>query len=87
MSPPHLRNLGIPRNQPKDRQGLFIARRPGTGHLGQNSGLQDTDRNHTHYAFNFQFRRNLKPEDWKDMDQFLLLHQLLKDLFQWSMDK
>ncbi|MBW0468911.1 hypothetical protein O181_008626 [Austropuccinia psidii MF-1] len=28
----------------------------------------------------------LKPEDWKDMDQVLQLHQLLKDLFQWSMD-
>ncbi|MBW0581119.1 hypothetical protein O181_120834, partial [Austropuccinia psidii MF-1] len=25
-------------------------------------------------------------EDWKDMDQVLQLHQLLKDLFQWSMD-
>ncbi|MBW0468588.1 hypothetical protein O181_008303 [Austropuccinia psidii MF-1] len=32
--------------------------------------------------FTFQFNRNLKPEHWKDMD-----HQLLKDLFQWSMDK
>ncbi|MBW0477490.1 hypothetical protein O181_017205 [Austropuccinia psidii MF-1] len=36
--------------------------------------------------FTFQFNRNLKPEDWKDMDQVLQLHQLLKDLFQWSMD-
>ncbi|MBW0475487.1 hypothetical protein O181_015202 [Austropuccinia psidii MF-1] len=36
--------------------------------------------------FKFQFNRNLKPEDWKDMDQVLQLHQLLKDLFQWSMD-
>ncbi|MBW0483471.1 hypothetical protein O181_023186 [Austropuccinia psidii MF-1] len=34
----------------------------------------------------FQFNRNLKPEDWKDMDEVLQLHQLLKDLFQWSMD-
>ncbi|MBW0480251.1 hypothetical protein O181_019966 [Austropuccinia psidii MF-1] len=33
------------------------------------------------------FNRNLKPEDWEDMDQVLQLHQLLKDLFQWSMDK
>ncbi|MBW0485790.1 hypothetical protein O181_025505 [Austropuccinia psidii MF-1] len=37
--------------------------------------------------FTFQFNRNLKPEDWKDMDQVLKLNQLLKDLFQWSMDK
>ncbi|MBW0503344.1 hypothetical protein O181_043059 [Austropuccinia psidii MF-1] len=34
----------------------------------------------------FQFNRNLKPEDWKGMDQVLQLQQLLKDLFQWSMD-
>ncbi|MBW0465106.1 hypothetical protein O181_004821 [Austropuccinia psidii MF-1] len=36
--------------------------------------------------FTFQLNRNLKPEDWKDIDQVLQLHQLLKDLFQWSMD-
>ncbi|MBW0516832.1 hypothetical protein O181_056547 [Austropuccinia psidii MF-1] len=36
--------------------------------------------------FTFQFNRNLKPEDWKDKDQVLQLHQPLKDLFQWSMD-
>ncbi|MBW0516016.1 hypothetical protein O181_055731 [Austropuccinia psidii MF-1] len=37
--------------------------------------------------FTSQFNRNLKPEDWKDMDQVLQLHQLLRDFFQWSMDK
>ncbi|MBW0516604.1 hypothetical protein O181_056319 [Austropuccinia psidii MF-1] len=37
-------------------------------------------------SFTFKFNRNLKPEEWKDMDQVLQLHQLLKDLFQWSMD-
>ncbi|MBW0483141.1 hypothetical protein O181_022856 [Austropuccinia psidii MF-1] len=36
--------------------------------------------------FTFQFSRNLKPEEWKDMDQALQIHQLLRDLFQWSMD-
>ncbi|MBW0575201.1 hypothetical protein O181_114916 [Austropuccinia psidii MF-1] len=35
--------------------------------------------------FTFQFNRNLKPDDWKDMDQVIQLHQLLKDLFKWSM--
>ncbi|MBW0582501.1 hypothetical protein O181_122216, partial [Austropuccinia psidii MF-1] len=35
--------------------------------------------------FTFQFNRNPKQEDWKDIDQVLQLHQLLKDLFQWSM--
>ncbi|MBW0551911.1 hypothetical protein O181_091626 [Austropuccinia psidii MF-1] len=34
----------------------------------------------------FQLNRNLKTEDWKDMDQVLKLHQLLKDLSHWSMD-
>ncbi|MBW0564196.1 hypothetical protein O181_103911 [Austropuccinia psidii MF-1] len=37
--------------------------------------------------FTFQFNRNPRPEYWKDMDQVLQLHQLLKDLFQWGMDK
>ncbi|MBW0534313.1 hypothetical protein O181_074028 [Austropuccinia psidii MF-1] len=36
--------------------------------------------------FTFQYNRSLKQEDWKDMDQVLQLHQLLKDLSQWSMD-
>ncbi|MBW0563941.1 hypothetical protein O181_103656, partial [Austropuccinia psidii MF-1] len=36
--------------------------------------------------FTFQFNRNLEPEDWKDIEQALQLHQLLKELFQWSMD-
>ncbi|MBW0526170.1 hypothetical protein O181_065885 [Austropuccinia psidii MF-1] len=38
----------------------------------------------TTLPFTSQFNRNLKPEDWKDMDQVLQLHQLLKDLSQWS---
>ncbi|MBW0480659.1 hypothetical protein O181_020374 [Austropuccinia psidii MF-1] len=36
--------------------------------------------------FIFQFNRNLRQEDWKDMDQVVQHHQLLKDLFQWRMD-
>ncbi|MBW0496571.1 hypothetical protein O181_036286 [Austropuccinia psidii MF-1] len=37
MSPVHLRNLGIPRNQPEDREGLFRTRRTGRGHLGHSA--------------------------------------------------
>ncbi|MBW0485095.1 hypothetical protein O181_024810 [Austropuccinia psidii MF-1] len=37
--------------------------------------------------FTFQFNRKLKPQDWNDMDKVLKLHKLLKDLFQWRMDK
>ncbi|MBW0496480.1 hypothetical protein O181_036195 [Austropuccinia psidii MF-1] len=33
-----------------------------------------------------QYNGNLKPEYWNDMDQVLQIHQLLQDLFQWSMD-
>ncbi|MBW0488713.1 hypothetical protein O181_028428 [Austropuccinia psidii MF-1] len=36
--------------------------------------------------FTFQFNRNLKPEDWKYMDKVLQLHQLPKDILQWSME-
>ncbi|MBW0545837.1 hypothetical protein O181_085552 [Austropuccinia psidii MF-1] len=35
----------------------------------------------------FQFNSNLKPEDWKDMNQVLQIHQLLKELSQWGMKK
>ncbi|MBW0510806.1 hypothetical protein O181_050521 [Austropuccinia psidii MF-1] len=63
MSPVHLRNHVIARNQPEDRQGIFMTRRSGCGH---HIGLQNTE---------------------KDMDHALQLQQVLKDLFQWSMDK
>ncbi|MBW0473741.1 hypothetical protein O181_013456 [Austropuccinia psidii MF-1] len=86
MSPVQLRNLGIPKNQPEDRQGLFRTRRPGTGHLGHSSGWKDTEGNYTTLPFTFKFNRNLKPEDWNDMDQVLQRHQPPKDIIQWSMD-
>ncbi|MBW0522458.1 hypothetical protein O181_062173 [Austropuccinia psidii MF-1] len=44
------KNIGIPRNQPEEEQGLFRTRRPGSGHLGHHSGGQDTDGNHTYSA-------------------------------------
>ncbi|MBW0558981.1 hypothetical protein O181_098696 [Austropuccinia psidii MF-1] len=50
MYPVLLRNLGIPRNKPEDRQGWFRTRRAGTGHCGHNSGWQDTEGNHTYSA-------------------------------------
>ncbi|MBW0535605.1 hypothetical protein O181_075320 [Austropuccinia psidii MF-1] len=71
MSPVCLRNLGIPSNQPEDRQGMFRARRPGTGHLRHSSESKDTEGNNTILPFTSQFNRNLKPEDWKHMDQVL----------------
>ncbi|MBW0518917.1 hypothetical protein O181_058632 [Austropuccinia psidii MF-1] len=48
MSPLNLRNLGFQRNQPEDREGFSITRRPGGGHLGHSGGWQDIEENHTH---------------------------------------
>ncbi|MBW0484602.1 hypothetical protein O181_024317 [Austropuccinia psidii MF-1] len=60
MSPVHLRSLGIPRNQPEDREGLFRTRRPGRGHLGHSGRWQDTVGNHTHSAIHFPIQQ--KPQ-------------------------
>ncbi|MBW0506402.1 hypothetical protein O181_046117 [Austropuccinia psidii MF-1] len=45
MSPIHLRGLGIQRNQPEERTGLFRFRSSG---FGQNGEWQDTEGNHSH---------------------------------------
>ncbi|MBW0492387.1 hypothetical protein O181_032102 [Austropuccinia psidii MF-1] len=50
MSPVHLRNVGILRNQSEDRQGLFRTRRPGSGHHGSHNRWQETEGDHTHTA-------------------------------------
>ncbi|MBW0577808.1 hypothetical protein O181_117523 [Austropuccinia psidii MF-1] len=43
MSPVYLRDLGIKRNQPEDREGLSRTRRPGTGHLGHSCGWKNNE--------------------------------------------
>ncbi|MBW0590110.1 hypothetical protein O181_129825 [Austropuccinia psidii MF-1] len=86
MSPVHLRNLVIPRDHPEDRQGLFRMPIPGTKHLGHNSGCKPLREIILTLTFTFQLKRNLKPEDWNNMDQALQLHQLLKDLLEWNME-
>ncbi|MBW0485049.1 hypothetical protein O181_024764 [Austropuccinia psidii MF-1] len=48
MFPVHLRNLGIPRNQPEHRPGLFRVRRPGSTHHGHHNRWQDTEGDHTY---------------------------------------
>ncbi|MBW0499456.1 hypothetical protein O181_039171 [Austropuccinia psidii MF-1] len=60
MSPVHLRNLGIQRNQPEDREGLSRTRRPLKGHLGHSGGWQDTEGNHTHSSINIPIQH--KPQ-------------------------
>ncbi|MBW0480764.1 hypothetical protein O181_020479 [Austropuccinia psidii MF-1] len=54
------RNLGIPRNQPEDREGLFRTRRPERGHLGHSGGWQDTEGNHTYSAIHLPIQQ--KPQ-------------------------
>ncbi|MBW0565681.1 hypothetical protein O181_105396 [Austropuccinia psidii MF-1] len=60
MSPVHLRNLGILRSQPADREGLLRTRRPGRRQLGHSGGWQDTEGSHTHSAINFPIKQ--KPQ-------------------------
>ncbi|MBW0563921.1 hypothetical protein O181_103636 [Austropuccinia psidii MF-1] len=86
MSPLHLRNLAFQRNPPEDREGFSRTRRPGGGHLGHSGGWQYIEGNNNHSTIHITAKHKLKPGDWKDMDQVLQLHQLLKDLFQWRMD-
>ncbi|MBW0477478.1 hypothetical protein O181_017193 [Austropuccinia psidii MF-1] len=60
MSPVHLRNLGIPRNHPEDREGFSRTRRPGGGHLGHSGGWQDIEGNHIYSAIHFPIQQ--KPQ-------------------------
>ncbi|MBW0529633.1 hypothetical protein O181_069348 [Austropuccinia psidii MF-1] len=60
MSPVHLRNIGIPRNQAEDREGLSRTRRAGGGHLGHSCGCQNIEGNHTHSATHFPIQQ--KPQ-------------------------
>ncbi|MBW0497257.1 hypothetical protein O181_036972 [Austropuccinia psidii MF-1] len=82
MSPVHLRSLGFQRNQPEDREGLSRTRRPGGGHLGHSGGWKAIAGNHTHSAINIPNQQKPRPEELKDLDKGLQLHQLLKDPFQ-----
>ncbi|MBW0508335.1 hypothetical protein O181_048050 [Austropuccinia psidii MF-1] len=58
MSPVHLRNLGIPRNQPEDREGLSRTRRPGRGHLGHSDVWQDSEGSHTPTSMHFPIQQS-----------------------------
>ncbi|MBW0546847.1 hypothetical protein O181_086562 [Austropuccinia psidii MF-1] len=60
MSPVHLRNLGIPRNQPEDREGFPRTRIPGRGPSGHSGGWQDIEGNQPHSAINFPIQQ--KPQ-------------------------
>ncbi|MBW0487598.1 hypothetical protein O181_027313 [Austropuccinia psidii MF-1] len=80
MLPVHLMNLGIPRNQPEDIEGL---EEDTLDMVVNGKKLREIIPT---LPFTFQFNRNLKQEDCKDMDQVLQIHQLFKELFQQSLD-
>ncbi|MBW0478169.1 hypothetical protein O181_017884 [Austropuccinia psidii MF-1] len=60
MSPVHLRNLGIPRNQQEDREGLSRTRIPARENLGHSCGWQETEGNHTHSSIHLPIQQ--KPQ-------------------------
>ncbi|MBW0528776.1 hypothetical protein O181_068491 [Austropuccinia psidii MF-1] len=60
MSPVHLKSLGIPRNQPEDKEGMSKTRRPGRGHLGNSGGWKDIEGNYTHSAIDFSIKQKAK---------------------------
>ncbi|MBW0504552.1 hypothetical protein O181_044267 [Austropuccinia psidii MF-1] len=57
MSPVHLRNLGIPRNQKEDREGLSRTRIPERGHLGHIGRWQDTEGKNNHSAIHLPIQQ------------------------------
>ncbi|MBW0528665.1 hypothetical protein O181_068380 [Austropuccinia psidii MF-1] len=86
MSPVHLRNLGIRRNQPEDREGLSRTRRPGRGHLGHSGGWQDIEGNQTHSAIHIPIQQKPQTRGLEGYGSSSSAQSILKDLFQWSMD-
>ncbi|MBW0494562.1 hypothetical protein O181_034277 [Austropuccinia psidii MF-1] len=57
MSPVHVRNHVLQRNQPEYREGFFRTRRPGKGHLGHSGGWQDTKGNHNQTSIHFPIQQ------------------------------
>ncbi|MBW0497050.1 hypothetical protein O181_036765 [Austropuccinia psidii MF-1] len=66
MSSVHLRNLGIPRNQPEDREGFSRTRIPVRGHIGNSGGWKDTEGNNTNYSIHLPIQ--LKPQTGGEAD-------------------
>ncbi|MBW0505758.1 hypothetical protein O181_045473 [Austropuccinia psidii MF-1] len=86
MSPVHLRDLGFQMHHTEDREGFLEPEDLEEDTLDTVVDGETLREITPTLPFTFQFNRNLKPEDWKYIDQVIQLHQLLKDLFQWSMD-
>ncbi|MBW0476582.1 hypothetical protein O181_016297 [Austropuccinia psidii MF-1] len=61
MSPVHLRNLGIPRNQPEDREGLSRTRIPGGRHLGHSGVWQNNEGDNINLAIHTPIQQKPQP--------------------------
>ncbi|MBW0481903.1 hypothetical protein O181_021618 [Austropuccinia psidii MF-1] len=57
MVPVHFRNLGMPRNNPEYRQGMFRTRISQSGHQHE---WQDTEGSHTHTAIHIETQKEPK---------------------------
>ncbi|MBW0525561.1 hypothetical protein O181_065276 [Austropuccinia psidii MF-1] len=86
MSPVHLRNLGVPRKQTEDREGLSRTRRPGRGHLGHSGRWQDTEGNHTHLSIHFSIQQKFQTRALEQYGSHSSAQPTAKRSLQWSMD-
>ncbi|MBW0578118.1 hypothetical protein O181_117833 [Austropuccinia psidii MF-1] len=71
MSPVHFRDLGFQTHQPEDREGFSRTRSLEENTLDTVVDGKTLREIIPTLPFPFQFNRNIKPEDWKDMDQVL----------------
>ncbi|MBW0571756.1 hypothetical protein O181_111471 [Austropuccinia psidii MF-1] len=60
MSPVYLRDLGLQRNQPEDREGLSRTRIPGRRHLGNSGGWQNNEGDNINLAILTSFQQEPK---------------------------
>ncbi|MBW0480223.1 hypothetical protein O181_019938 [Austropuccinia psidii MF-1] len=70
MSHVYLRDLGLQRNQPEDREGLSRTRRPVRGHLGHSGGWQNNEGDHINAAIHTPIHCQkicLKEIDFEDL--------------------
>ncbi|MBW0470239.1 hypothetical protein O181_009954 [Austropuccinia psidii MF-1] len=86
MSPVHLRDLAIPRNQPEDREGLSKTRRAGREHLGHSGGWQDIEGNHTHSAIHFPILQKPQTRRLRGYGSSSSAPPAPERPFSWSMD-
>ncbi|MBW0480712.1 hypothetical protein O181_020427 [Austropuccinia psidii MF-1] len=84
MSPVQPRDLGVPMNQPEDREGLSKTRIPGFKHHGD---WQKTQGNNSQAPIFFPVQQTLQTRGFYRHQYISSAPPALKNLFQWSMKK